>query len=148
MSGLSDTFKPVNVAEEKDELGRPINRLEEEMNALRAAPVTQAAPVDDFMSTLRSAQPSSEEPQVDDFMSTLRSAQEPSGEPQVDDFMSTLKGAQVPAQTGGYASSGPGIQYSGFAAADEVLQSFEAGSLTKGPSCQSPNANWPRVQVR
>ena len=44
--------------------------------------------------------------------------------------MSTLKGAQAPAQTGGYASSGPGIQYSGFAAADEVLQSFEAGSLS------------------
>lgn len=45
MAGLADTFKPVNVAEEKDELGRPINRLEEEMDALRATPVTQAAPV-------------------------------------------------------------------------------------------------------
>ena len=43
MAGLSDTFKPVNVAEEKDELGRPINRLEEGVSALSAAPVDQGA---------------------------------------------------------------------------------------------------------
>ena len=41
MAGLSDTFKPVNVAEEKDELGRPINRLGD---TLKSTPVPQAAP--------------------------------------------------------------------------------------------------------
>ena len=41
MAGLSDTFKPVNVAEEKDELGRPTNRLED---TLKSTPVPQAAP--------------------------------------------------------------------------------------------------------
>ena len=141
----------MNVAEEKDELGRPINRLEEEVDNLNStSQAPQAAPVapeptalsytksDDFMSTLRSGQEPSGEPQVDDFMSTLRSGQEPSGEPQVDDFMSTLKGAQTQDQTGGYASTGPGIQFSGFAAADEVLQSFEAGSLTKDVALDDP----------
>ncbi len=42
MAGLPDTFKPVNVAEEKDELGRPINRVEEGVSALSVAPVPQA----------------------------------------------------------------------------------------------------------
>jgi len=44
MAGLKETFNPVNVAKEKDELGRPINRLDEEVSALNTTPVPQAAP--------------------------------------------------------------------------------------------------------
>lgn len=49
MAGLFDTFKPVNVAEEKDELGRPLDRVGDEVDELGQD--TQPAPVVESVET-------------------------------------------------------------------------------------------------
>ena len=151
MAGLADTFKPVNVAEEKDELGRPINRLEEGVSALTAAPVTQGAtpapeptPVPETKDNL-STFVFEEEEAADNLSTFVFEEDEPK------DNLSTFVFEGEPAQgetegetirpTLPYSGEGGdsrGIRFSGIEAVDEVLQRFDTGSLNRKRALEDP----------
>lgn len=149
MAGLRDTFDPVNVSKERDELGRTQDLIgtevkqlaEDQPQAPQAAPQAPEPSVmeeeprqeDDFSTTLDSM--FSQTDSTDDFESTLDSMfAQPQGGPE--DFGSTLDSMFT--QEGVGVPTEKGVQFSGVEAIDEVLQSFDKGSMTKGKALEDP----------